>query len=219
MAAHRITLIHATAVSIAPTADAFAELWPEAETANLLEDSLSTDLAAAGRMTPAINGRIAALALYGAEAGADGILFTCSAFGTAIDAAKSEFTIPVLKPNEALIDDALDAGPHIVLLATFAPTIVSMGPEFDEAAAERGVSFDLTCRHVPDAMAALGDGRADVHDDLIAGAAAEYGACDALVLAQFSMARARAMIAEVPGRRVVTSPRSAVLRMKSLLGA
>ena len=80
-------------------------------------------------------------------------------------------------------------------------------------------SFDLTSHHVPDAMAALGGGRADVHDDLIATAAAEYGACDALVLAQFSMARARASIGEVPGRRVVTSPESAVLGMRSLLGA
>ncbi|MFB3149133.1 MAG: arylsulfatase, partial [Alphaproteobacteria bacterium] len=73
--------------------------------------------------------------------------------------------------------------------------------------------------HVPDAMAALGDGRADVHDDLIARAAAGFVACDALVLAQFSMARARGLIADAPGRRVVTSPESAVLRMKSLLGA
>ncbi|MCH8092867.1 MAG: arylsulfatase [Proteobacteria bacterium] len=204
---------------MAPTAGAFTELWPEAETANLLDDSLSTDLAAAGETTPAIAGRIKALARYGAEAGADAILFTCSAFGAAIDAARRELTIPVLKPNEAMIDDALDAGPRIVLLATFAPTIDSMVAEFEEVAAERGVSFDLTPRHVPGAMAALGDGRADAHDHLIATAAAEYGACDALVLAQFSMARARGMIADAPGRRVVTSPESAVLRMKSLLGA
>lgn len=219
MAAHRITLIHATAVSIAPTATAFARLWPEAETVNLLEDSLSRDLAAAGEMTPAIAGRIAALAHYGADAGADGILFTCSAFGSAIDQAKGELKIPALKPNEAMIDDALDAGPRIVLLATFAPTIDSMVPEFEEAAAARGASIDLTPRHVPDAMAALADGRADVHDDLIARAAAECEACDALVLAQFSMARARAAIAEIASRRVVTSPESAVLRMKSRLGA
>ena len=50
MAAHRITLIHATALSMAPTAGAFAELWPEAERANLLDDSLSTDLAAAAHV-------------------------------------------------------------------------------------------------------------------------------------------------------------------------
>ncbi|MCH8139657.1 MAG: arylsulfatase, partial [Proteobacteria bacterium] len=114
---------------------------------------------------------------------------------------------------------ALESGPRTVLLATFAPTIDSVVAEFEAAAAERGISFDLAPRHVPDAMAALADGRADVHDDLIARAAAEYGACDALVLAQFSMARARGMIADAPGRRVVTSPESAVLRMKSLLGA
>ena len=60
MAAHRITLIHATAVSMAPTAGAFGELWPEAETANLLDDSLSTDLAAAAETTPALTRRLAA---------------------------------------------------------------------------------------------------------------------------------------------------------------
>ena len=43
----RITLIHALAHSIAPINEALAHDWPEAERMNLLDDSLSADLAAA----------------------------------------------------------------------------------------------------------------------------------------------------------------------------
>ena len=62
----------------------------------------------------------------------------------------------------------------------------------------------------------LKQGRAAEHDQLIAKAAVEMGRCDALMLGQFSMARAAAGIPPVPGRRVLTSPHSAVARLKQL---
>jgi Asp/Glu/hydantoin racemase len=217
MTAPRIAIVHAVAVSMAPIRQAFARLWPEARTTNLLEDSLSADLAAAGRITPAIVERFLTLARYNRDAGADAILFSCSAFGTAIDAVKKALPIPVLKPNEAMIDEALDAGPRIALLVTFPPSIPSLSAEFEEAAAARGMTLQLTARHVPDAMAALDGGDGSTHDRLIAQAAAALTECDALVLGQFSMARARAAIPDLPGRKVVTSPESAVVRLKAVL--
>jgi hypothetical protein len=57
--------------------------------ANLLDDSLSTDLALAGRLDDAMTARFVLLARYAVETGADAILFTCSAFGPAIDAARA----------------------------------------------------------------------------------------------------------------------------------
>ena len=50
----RITLIHATPVAIDPICASFRRLWPQAQVANLLEDSLSADLAAAGQLDHAI---------------------------------------------------------------------------------------------------------------------------------------------------------------------
>ena len=47
----RIALIHALKHSIAPIETAFAALWPEARLANLLDDSLSADLARDGILT------------------------------------------------------------------------------------------------------------------------------------------------------------------------
>ena len=57
------------------------------------------------------------------------------------------------------------------------------------------------------------------HDSLIAAVAAEYRKCDALVLGQFSMARAASGIAAAPGRKVFTSPQSAVNRLKQMFDA
>ena len=107
---------------------------------NLLDDSLSADLARAGSLTPAMTERFLTLSRYAAGTGADGILFTCSAFGPCIDAVAAERApMPVLKPNEAMIDEAVAearrlAGPgrrpRIGLLATFQPTLETMPPEF-----------------------------------------------------------------------------------------
>ena len=153
----RIALIHALKHSIAPIEDAFARLWPAAGLANLLDDSLSADLARDGALTPAMTERFLTLVRYAKASGADAILFTCSAFGPCIEAcARALAPMPVLKPNEAMIEDAVAlvgaegsaggrmggradgrVGGRIGLLATFAPTLDSMPAEFAAAAPTR----------------------------------------------------------------------------------
>ena len=119
----RIALIHATPVAIDPICNTFKRLWPQAQVSNLLDDSLSRDLAAAGRLEQKMINRFCTLARYTEDNGADAILFTCSAFGLAIEAARAAVSIPVLKPNEAMMEEAIANGPHIVLLATFEPSL------------------------------------------------------------------------------------------------
>ena len=122
--------------------------------------------------------------------------------------------MPVLKPR-AMLDEALAVGTD-ALLVTFEPSIPSLKKELEELASSRGIRLQLKTRTVPAAIAALTQGRAAEHDRLIATAAVEMGRCDALMLGQFSMARAAAGIPPVPGRRVLTSPHSAVARLKQL---
>src|SRR5580704_13182835 len=122
----RIALIHAIIVAMAPVHESFARLWPEADRIDILDTSLPGDLARDGRLTPAMMQRFATLTRYAEGIGAAGILFTCSAFGEAIDAAAAQAKIPVLKPNEAMFEAALAAGRRLGMLATFAPAAASM---------------------------------------------------------------------------------------------
>jgi Asp/Glu/hydantoin racemase len=210
----RIVLIHAMHPSMAPARAAFAA-WPGAELVDLLDDSLARDVVPAG-VTPAIIERFLALARYAQGIGAAGILFTCSAFGAAIEACQRELAIPVLKPNEAALEDALAAGPRVALVATFPATIDSMGPELEALAAARGVKPTIATSVIAGAIDALNAGRAEEHDRLIVEAVARLGACDAIVLAQFSMARAAAAIAPRAGR-IITTPGSAVAKLRRIL--
>jgi len=160
----RIALIHALTHSVVPTGEAFHRLWPDATLMNLLDDSLSADLARAGALTPAMTARFLALARYAVSTGANGILFTCSAFGPCIEeCARQLAPIPVLKPNEAMIEEAVGlVGPQgrIGLMATFPPTLASMPPEF--AAAAPGMTV-VPCL-AEGALAALDRGDVAAHD-------------------------------------------------------
>ncbi|MBL8696887.1 MAG: arylsulfatase [Alphaproteobacteria bacterium] len=217
MASPRVFLIHALRESIGPANAAMLAGWPGARVANLLDDSLSADLAAnRGMLDDAMVGRFMDLADYARRNGADGILFTCSAFGAAIDAVKATLPIPVLKPNEAALELALDQGARIALLATFQATIPSMTHELETMARARGIVPTIMTRVVDGALTALQGGDAAGHDARIVAAAADYAKVDALVLAQFSMARAAAGI-PAGRRRVITTPDSAVAKLRGLV--
>jgi Asp/Glu/hydantoin racemase len=213
----RIALIHAVAVAIAPVEAAFRELWPEAECCNLLDDSLSLDRERDGVLTAAMTRRIVTLAEYGAATGAAGILFTCSAFGQAIEAAAARAAVPVLKPNEAMFEAALAAGRRIGMLATFAPSVPSMEEEFRDMAAMKGAPATIETYCVPGAMAALKAGDAPTHNRLVAEAAMRFADRDAVLLAHFSTSRAADATGAALGRPVLTSPGSAVAKLKSIL--
>lgn len=124
----RIALIHALSHSVAPINDAFARDWPEAQRMNLLDDSLSADLARNGKgLDDTMHARFQRLAQYAVDTGAQGILFTCSAFGPCIEAvARRHAGIAVLKPNEAMVEEVAQGQGRLGLIATFAPTLASM---------------------------------------------------------------------------------------------
>jgi hypothetical protein len=207
----RITLVHALKHSIVPVETAFAKLWPEARLMNLLDDSLSADLAREGRLSEAMTERFLELGRYAAGTGADGILFTCSAFGPCIEAvARAHAPMPVLKPNEAMIEQAAARGRKIGLLSTFPPTLASMPPEFP-------ASIEIVPKLAEGALAALDRGDRAEHDRLVTEASKDLRDCDLIALAQYSLAPAAAMVAEATGRPILTTPDSAVLKLKAML--
>ena len=213
----RIALIHAVTVAMMPVHDAFARLWPAAECTDLLDTALAVDRERDGELTPAMCRRIATLAEYATGTGAAGILFTCSAFGEAIEAVAAASPIPVLKPNEAMFEAALLAGEHIGMLATFAPSVAGMEEEFRELAARRGAGARIETLCIEEARRALNDGDGMAHDRMLAEAAPRLAGCDAVLLAHFSTARAEEAVRAALPCPVLSAPGAAVTRLKSLV--
>ncbi len=220
-AAPRIALIHALEESVLPARSAFAAHWPEAQAFDLLDTSLAPDLAARGRLDAAMTERFLTLGRYAAATEATSgparaILFTCSAFGPAIDAVKRALPIPVLRPNESAFAEALALGGRIGLMVTFAPSLPSLTQEIREMA---GAPVEVTGVMVEGALAALKAGDGATHDRLAAEAAAKLSGIDTLILGQFSLARARPAIEAATGLRVVTTPEAAIRGLKRAIGA
>ena len=162
--------------------------------------------------------RFVTLARYARGCGADAILFTCSAFGPAIEAARAALDMPVLKPNEAMLEEALAAGTRIGLMATFEPSIPALKAELEELARDKGVKLKIQTRSRtgrPRRAPRRPARRARSPDRCGCG---ELEDCEALVLGQFSMASAAEWIPNSRGRKVLTSPASAVMRLKQALG-
>lgn len=213
----RIALIHATAVAVDPITAAFSELWPDAEVANILEDSLSVDRAKSVDLSPEMMVRIAALGRYATGTGCDGVLYTCSAFGPAIEAFADDASVPVMKPNEAMFEAALAIGNRTGMIYTFEASRDSMEQEFREAAETLNPAATIISVVAPGAMDVLRTGDADTHNRLVADAALELGEVDAIILAQFSTSRAADAVRSRTDIPVLTSPDAAVQKMKRLV--
>lgn len=216
----RITLIHATPLSIQPIEQAFADDWPDVELVNILEDSLSRDRDREGYLSDRMYQRFEDLGDYAASISSQGILFTCSAFAEAIERVQRKLSIPVLKPNEAMLEIALEHGANIAILATFPATVDSMSAELKAMAAEQNRPLNLQIELANGAMQALAAGDPERHDTLIKNAAKRLNDdADVVLLAQFSMARARPQIESLVPVPVLTSPASAVSKLKRSLGS
>lgn len=213
----RIVMIHATPLAVAPINDTFAKQWPEAEISNLLDDALSTDRAKVTEISPRLNQRIHSLVAYAVSIDAAAVLFTCSAFGSAIDDCAKQQTLPVLKPNEAMFEAALEHGEDIVMLATFAPAVAGMETEFRELASAKQSKAKITAVVVAGARDALNVGDVELHNKLIVEAALQHQQADAIVLAHFSMEVAFENVQAAVTCPVLSSPQAAVAKLKRLM--
>ncbi len=111
-----------------------------------------------------------------------------------------------------MVADAVAMGLPLGLVASFAPTLRSMPPEFPKGTLCAGELAD-------GALDALNAGDTGLHDRLVVEAAlrAQASGAKVIALAQFSMARAEALVAQHTGLPVLTTVSSAVAALRRRL--
>lgn len=193
---------------------------PNVDTFNLADDSLIKDVIRQGELTPKTARRVVEHVGSAAEAGADYILVTCSSIGRAVEAAAKLTSVPVLRVDQPMADEAVRIGTRIGVIATLPTTLEPTADLVTRRALVAGKSIELTSRLCEGAFEALMSGDAARHDAMVASALKELaGSVDVIVLAQASMARVVDTLApedkKVP---ILASPPLAMAYLAKILG-
>jgi hypothetical protein len=216
----RIMLVHAFLPSMPPIVDAFKQGWPEAEVLNILDEALYADVTPEGAMKPGVVGRVESILEHCVLSGADGIVFTGSTFGPAVDAARPSISVPVLKADEAMAERAVSIGRRILVVCTAMRAIPIVRANVEAAAKKVGVQPKLDELCVAGAKDAISAGKDETHDRLIAEAVErESQGYDVILFGQISMVPSRALLSPGVAARVLCSPDSTVAHLRSLLQA
>ncbi len=212
-----VVVVHTGPATVQPIKQQFQAILPEVRVVNIMDDSLLNDVMAAGHMTDAVSGRLAAYLKMGEEMGASALLNACSSVGEAASAARSMLSIPMVKIDEVMAEQAVASGPRIGVVATVRTTLEPTVRLIRAKAAAAGRAVQITEALAEGAFQALLDGQSERHDEIVTRAIRSVADhVDVIVLAQASMARLVPALSDMPVA-VLSSPRSGVEAVRAAL--
>jgi len=204
----RIGLFHAT-LSAIPGAEAAWQGTPEPVTlCHYLDEGLLVHVRKHGLDQRARQRFHAWLELIAGD-GVAAILTTCSSLSPLVPELRPQLRCPIVAIDDAMIDEALQFGSRIGVVATL-PSAAETTVALLTTASPKPIECQLRVAH--GAFEALRQGEATTHDELIKGLVRETaGQCDVIVLAQLSMARVLAQLGDLRTPVLASGP-SAVRR-------
>ena len=214
----KVAIIHTSVVSLEELKGLFKEILPEVEVINIIDDSLLEEVKKNDGLTSAIIGRMCTYAQVAEKLGVDLIFNQCSSVGEAAEIAKKCVSVPLLRVDEAMAEEACALGTKIGVIATVKSTMRPSCNLIKQKA-------ELINKKV-EVNEFLVDGALDIlmkeknlakHNELVLDAIKKAAKTnDVIVLAQGSMTAILPYITGVD-KPVLTSPRLGVLKAKKLL--
>lgn len=190
MSAKVLGFVHTSATLVPLFQQLSNEFLEGIETFNIVDDSLIKDVIKKGKLMPNTASRVVSHVKLAESAGADVILVTCSSIGVAIETAATLATVPVIRVDQAMADEAVQIGNRIGVIATLPTTLEPTIDLVRRRAELAGKNATITSKLCEDAFEALMSGDAAKHDEMVAKALKELmKEVDVIVLAQASMAR------------------------------
>lgn len=213
-----IGLIHANFTSVQPMLDAFKKIAPKTSLLHFMDEGLLKAVNEQGGVTPQILRRFVSLLERAEQSGVDGILLSCSAFSPYVPGFEHLFSIPIVTVDGAMIQQAVDIGGKIGVIATVAVSGPITAQQIEEVAVQQGKNVKAQVCLATEAFPLLQPDPAAYNKILLDKAKSLENSVNAIVLAQISMSPALAVMGgiKVP---VLTSPESSVNAILKKLGA
>lgn len=183
------------------------EMLPGAKTVHLADSGLVGDVIRENGVTPQLRMRLMKQFEAAAAAGADAIVCCCSTVGETAEQADAFFEIPIIRIDQAMIDEAVCGYSRIGVLASLNTTIGPTVGCIKRTAARLGCEVSVLAQTAEGAYQAQAGGDTETHDRLLRAAAlAMRDRIDVLLLAQGSMARMEQPLQKLLDKPVLSSP-------------
>jgi Asp/Glu/hydantoin racemase len=185
----KVGVIHTFLYSVEDLKKLFAELLPEVEMINIIDDSLLREVLKNGGPTPAVIRRITRYATELEALGCSAILNQCSSVGEVVDLAAKSVSVPYVKVDEPMAREAVATGARIGVVATAYTTLGPSVRLVESMARKLGKDVKVNPCFAEGAYdALLNEGNKKKHDEIVM--ATIDKACaenDVVCLAQGSM--------------------------------
>lgn len=185
----KVGVIHTFLYSVEDLKALFSEFLPDVEMINIIDDSLLREVLANGGPTPAVVRRICNYAQELEKSGCDVILNQCSSVGEVSEIAQKLISIPYVKVDRPMAEEAIKLGKKVGVVGTAYTTLGPSARLVKNTAAEFGtdtVVNECFAEGAYDAL--LIEGNKAKHDEILM--ATIDKACeenDVVCLAQGSM--------------------------------
>ncbi len=214
----KIAIIHTTPVTVDTLKALANEILPDYNVVNFVDDSILPQLGENGGNVSEVEDRLLHYAQFAEKVGADVILSACSSVGEVVAKMREQVSIPVVRIDDAMTDEAVQRGQRIGVAATLPTTLRPTLELLRQKAAVIGKDVHLESRLIDSAYQKLMAGDREGHDATLAEALTELAqSVDVVVLAQASMARVLPRLPQNIQDKFLTSPRLSVERVKSVM--
>lgn len=214
----KLAIIHTTPATVEPMKALAAELLAGCDLNNFVDDSILPQLAQNGGNLADVEERLLHYARFAEQAGADVILEACSSVGELVHKMRAAVSIPVVRIDEAMSEEAVRRGARLGVAATLATTLQPTARLLRAKAQASGRQIEVTPLLIEGAYQKLMSGDREGHDDLLVEKLQELAqVTDAVVLAQASMARVLPRLPAAEQDKFLVSPRLAMQQVKNII--
>jgi aspartate/glutamate racemase len=214
----KLAIIHTTPATVEPMKALAAEILPNSEVVNFVDDSILPQLGQNGGNLAEVEERLIHYARFAEQVGADVILEACSSVGEVVAKMQSAVSIPIVRIDESMAEQAVQRGEHLGVAATLPTTLQPTTRLLRAKAQEAGKQVEITPLLIDGAYQKLMAGDREGHDNLLVQKLQELArSVDVVVLAQASMARVLPRLSVADQEKILVSPRSAMERVKNVI--
>jgi len=201
-----IGLIHSTRLVVDPVHQVVSSQCPDAEIIHIVDEGILKVLFELGEINERITDWLGRLVNSAAETGADMAVLSCSSLSPAVNDVREKISIPFLKIDEPMAEQAVRTADRIGLVATNHTTPKPSTMLIEEVAQRLGKEVVIVPRVQADAFLKLNQGDVDGHDQVVIQAVEELlQDVDVVLLAQISIARVKTKLDEKTKARVYSS--------------